>query len=359
MKNNESVKGGSMNILELRNIYGINRVLSPPNVLPQAAYQLDVSLPINDYELLIEVEVLNIDSASFRQIVESNNYDGEEIKKTILKIIKERGKMQNPLTGSGGMLIGQVKEIGKYHPANNLVKVGDRIATLVSLTLTPLIVERIKGLDLKTGQVKVEGQAILFSSGIFAKLPNDLSESVALAVLDVAGAPAQTRKLVEKGQTVVILGAGGKSGLLSLYQAKQKVGDHGKVIAVENSKAGIEILKKLNLADEIINVSANNPLELLTEILKVTEGKLADTTINCVNVPDTEMSSILITKDKGTVYFFSMATSFSKAALGAEGVGKDLTLIIGNGYTSGHAEIALNTLREYQPLYKYFQEKYN
>jgi len=73
---------------------------------------------------------------------------------------------------------------------------------------------------------------------------------------------------------------------------------------------------------------------------------MADIVINCVNVPDSEMSSILMCKEKGTIYFFSMSTSFTKAALGAEGVGKDVNMIIGNGYTLGHAELTLNILRE-------------
>ncbi|HAK44713.1 MAG TPA: L-erythro-3,5-diaminohexanoate dehydrogenase, partial [Spirochaeta sp.] len=77
----------------------------------------------------------------------------------------------------------------------------------------------------------------------------------------------------------------------------------------------------------------------------ITGGRECDLAVNCVNVPNTEMSTILPVRDGGTAYFFSMATSFTKAALGAEGVGKDVTLIIGNGYTRGHAEIALSELR--------------
>jgi L-erythro-3,5-diaminohexanoate dehydrogenase len=53
-----------------------------------------------------------------------------------------------------------------------------------------------------------------------------------------------------------------------------------------------------------------------------------------------------------------MATSFTRAALGAEGVGKDVTMIIGNGYTKGHAELSLNILRESKEIRKLFEEKY-
>ena len=85
---------------------------------------------------------------------------------------------------------------------------------------------------------------------------------------------------------------------------------------------------------------------------------MADLVINCVNVHGTEMASILATKDGGTVYFFSMATSFTAAALGAEGVGKDINMLIGNGYTRGHAAIALEVLRENPALRQYFLDHY-
>ncbi|NVM46335.1 MAG: L-erythro-3,5-diaminohexanoate dehydrogenase, partial [Candidatus Lokiarchaeota archaeon] len=83
-----------------------------------------------------------------------------------------------------------------------------------------------------------------------------------------------------------------------------------------------------------------------------------DIAINCLSIPNSELSSILPVRDEGIVYFFSMATSFTKAALGAEGVGKDVTMIIGNGYTKNHAEITLDLLRNSNKLRAIFEEKY-
>ena len=40
-----------------------------------------------------------------------------------------------------------------------------------------------------------------------------------------------------------------------------------------------------------------------------------------------------------------MATSFSAAALGAEGLAADVTMLVGNGYVPGHADLALDLLR--------------
>jgi L-erythro-3,5-diaminohexanoate dehydrogenase len=86
--------------------------------------------------------------------------------------------------------------------------------------------------------------------------------------------------------------------------------------------------------------------------------ELADLVVNCVNVGGTELASILCCRDGGTVYFFSMATSFTAAALGAEGIGKDVAMMVGNGYARGHAAIALQTLRNHPAIAAYFGERY-
>ena len=79
---------------------------------------------------------------------------------------------------------------------------------------------------------------------------------------------------------------------------------------------------------------------------------------SCVNVADAEMSSILSTRDRGTCYFFAMSTSFTKAALGAEGVGKDVDLFIGNGYARGHADHSLAMMRSMGAVRALFLRRY-
>jgi len=340
------------------NRYGTHRVVEPLGTLPQPAQKLDNSMEIYDNELLIDVNTLNIDSASYTQIRHACSDDAEQMKKMILSIVDERGKMQNPVTGSGGMLIGTVKEIGPNFHSNTKVKVGDKIATLVSLSLTPLKIKQIKHLDPQHDQVDVEAQAILFESGLFAVLPNDLPERLALAALDVAGAPAQVDRLVTEGDIVCLIGGGGKSGILCCYQAMQNVGRYGKVIVVEYSEKNAQRIKDMGLATDVIVADATNVMDVYNKVMAITGGRGTDVTINNVNVPNTEMTSILITKGRGCVYFFSMATSFTRAALGAEGVGKDINLIVGNGYARGHAELTLNILRESEPIRHLFEELY-
>ena len=269
----------------------------------------------------------------------------------------ERGKQQNPVTGSGGMFIGKVAYIGEDLKDRDL-KVGDKIASLVSLSLTPLKIEKILAIHKDIDRVDIIGQAVLFESGIYAKLPDDMSEPLALAALDVAGAPAQARKLPKEGDSVLILGANGKSGVLCGYEAMKKVGPKGNVVGVVRNPAQVPALMELGVYNKVIVASATEPIAVLDAALAANDGKEYDISICCVNIESCEMSAILPVRDDGIVYFFSMATSFTKAALGAEGIGKDVTMIIGNGYTKDHAEITLNVLRENEKLRKLFDEKY-
>lgn len=341
------------------NKYGTHRVIEPQGVLPQPATRVNNNMgELYDNEILIDVDVLNIDSASFTQIKEQANGDIDQIKSIILDIVSKQGKMKNPVTGSGGMLIGSIEKVGSQLTNKIDLKKGDRIATLVSLSLTPLNIEEIIDIKPEIDQVKVKAKAILFESGIYAKLPSDLSETLSLAVLDVCGAPAQTERLVKQGDTVVVLGAGGKSGILCCAVAKQIVGDKGMVIGADYSQENIERLKQTNVCDDAIELNATDALNCYERIEELTGGNLADVVINNVNIPNTEMGSILMCKDRGTVYFFSMATSFTKAALGAEGVGKDVNMLIGNGYAIGHAEMAIDILRKNEKIRALYEELY-
>jgi L-erythro-3,5-diaminohexanoate dehydrogenase len=337
--------------------FGTHRVMEPQGVLPQAALKICNDMEIYSNEMLIDVQALNIDSASFTQLEQEANGDVEKIKAKILEIVGQRGKMQNPVTGSGGMLIGTIAQIGEDLKHRDLM-VGDKIASLVSLSLTPLKIEEIVDIKPEIDRVEVKAKAILFESGIYAKLPNDMTENLALAALDVAGAPAQAAKLVRPGQSVLVLGAHGKSGMLCCYEAMKRVGPTGKVIGLVRKEAQAKDLLDWGLCHEVIIGDAQKPVEVLNKTLEVNKGREVDISISCVNIPNTEMSCILPVKDDGTVYFFSMATSFTKAALGAEGVGKDVNMIIGNGYTKDHAEITLAELRESETLRKIFEKSY-
>jgi L-erythro-3,5-diaminohexanoate dehydrogenase len=382
---------------------GLYRVADPgerlAGVLPQAAWRLDASPRIGADEVRIRVDRLNLDAASYRQLRDADGGDGDAIREAVREIIASRGKMHNPVTGSGGMLTGIVDEAGPDSPLN--LKPGDRVATLVSLTLTPLeIYDGLAGWDGLSEQIPCDGHAILFARSIAAVLPDDLPVPLALAVMDVCGAPALTRRVVEGGRwglgedfasgagaVVAILGAAGKSGSLSAAaaraagarliigvvpnqqeaalldqandiasgRAQRHAGDlavglpPGETAELTNSAAPGPASSPATsaslapLVDEVVIADAREPV-LVAEAIAGAGGP-ADVTVVCVDAPGCEGGAILATRQGGTVIFFSMATSFSAAALGAEGMAADVTMLIGNGYVPGHAGYALDLVR--------------
>jgi L-erythro-3,5-diaminohexanoate dehydrogenase len=228
------------------------------------------------------------------------------------------------------------------------LRVGDHVATLVSLSLTPLqITDGLARWDGLGERVPAAGHAILFGRSIAAVLPADLDPELALMVMDVCGAPALVARLVREyaqrgsAPSVLVLGGAGKSGSMSLAAA-QDAGAGRRVAVVPNAgEAGM--LKGLGLADQVVIADARSPLGLSGAVQAA--GGPADITVVCVDVPGCEQPAILSTAQGGTVIFFSMATSFAAAALGAEGLAADVRMLVGNGYVPGHAEYALKLLR--------------
>jgi L-erythro-3,5-diaminohexanoate dehydrogenase len=323
---------------------GLPRVLAPSGVLPQAAQRLDARAALADDEVRISVERLNLDAASFRQLTVKHGGDGGAVRAEVLAIISERGKMHNPVTGSGGMLIGTVEEAGPRSPLG--LRAGDRVATLVSLTLTPLaITDGLAGWDGLGEQAPAAGHAILFARSIAAVLPDDLPAELALAVLDVCGAPALTARVVSgyRAPVVAVIGAAGKSGSLSLAAAARA--GAGRTVGVVPNVREERALAAAGLADVVTVADARDPVAL-AEAVVAAAGRPADITVVCVDVPGCEHGAILATAAGGTVVFFSMATSFAAAALGAEGLAADVTMLIGNGFVPGHAALALDLVRQ-------------
>jgi L-erythro-3,5-diaminohexanoate dehydrogenase len=335
---------------------GLRRVLEPAGVLPQAAWRLDARPQIAADEVRIRVERLNLDAASYRQLAEKHGGDGAAVRAEVLEIIGTRGKMHNPVTGSGGMLIGVVEEVGQRSPLP--VKVGDRVATLVSLTLTPLAVtDGLAGWDGSSEQVPARGTAILFGRSVVGVLPDDLAPELALAVYDVCGAPALTDRVVRSHRekrddvSVAVLGGAGKSGSLALTAARLA---GARTAGIVVSGAESESLRRAGLADAVAD--ARDPVAVSAAVAGALGGP-ATVTVVCVDVPGCEHGAILSTADGGTVIFFSMATSFAAAALGAEGLAADVTMLIGNGYVPGHAEFAVDLLRRVPAVRALFEAR--
>ncbi len=175
---------------DIRQQLGADRVLDPLGALPQRAERLDPSGPVRPYELEVAVERLCLDSTSLRNIRERAAGDVDRMVARVIEIVESRGKMHNPETESGGVLLGTVTAVGERYqspPAR-----GDRIATLASLTLTPLRLDSVRSLDPGSPQIEVSGTAYVCDRAAWAPVPEDLPLARALEIYDVCAAASQS-----------------------------------------------------------------------------------------------------------------------------------------------------------------------
>ena len=166
----------------------------------------------------------------------------------VLRTVAERGKQHNPVTGSGGMLLGRVVQVAPGRA--DALEVGDRIATLVSLSLTPLRIDKGGGRAAfeRSNRRRRRGGSfrewsVCEASGRYA------GEVVARGTRRSGRSAASGGELVSpKNDVVLVLGAGGlKSGVLCVAEARRCVWPWGDVVSIEANARAADELRALGL----------------------------------------------------------------------------------------------------------------
>jgi L-erythro-3,5-diaminohexanoate dehydrogenase len=328
-------------------VLGAWRSLRPLGTLPHLAERLDATTPANEYEAEVAVEFLNVDAASFGQLRESCSGDPEEISSAVSRIVREHGKMQNPATGSGGVLVGRLTVVGSsfWQPG---LEVGQRVVPLASLIATPLRLEAVGPVDPSEPQVPVQGRAIVTGRMSVAVVPDDLPLEAVLTALDVYPAASHTKALARHGAHVLVIGCG-HAGLAALAAAREQLGPEGLVTAVDASAAALANASRIDPGCSRILADATQPVALAGHLAR--RGlPTADLTLLCTTVRGCEGAAILVTADNGTVLFFSTVTSFAAAGLGADSLSSLAALSIPNGFTPDRGSYLLELLRRCPPL---------
>ena len=338
------------NVLEIGPRLGADRVLEPHGVLPQPAERLDASGPTRPFEFEVAVERLCLDSTSHRRIREDAAGDAGRMAARIEEIVAARGKMHNPDTDSGGILTGTVAAVGDRY--GDPPGVGEAIVSLGSLTLTPLRLEAVTGLDPDSAQVEVAGTAYVCDRAGWAPVPDDMPLEAAVDIYDVCSAANQTRDLLPPAAgTILVLGAG-HAGKLALAAARDAAPD-ATLVAVDYDAVSAERVRELGLCDIAVATDLRDPLAAIADVAAA-GAPPADLTVVVVNASGCEPASILLTADEGTILFFSMATRFSTAALAADGIGSSARMLVGSGYTDDRGAYAIDLVRRSEPLRRAF-----
>ena len=329
-----------MTMSPLERSLGVHRVVAPPGVLPQAAEQLDADPAIGPDEVRLSVSRIDLEPADLRRLSDEHGGDGARVRDAVLASVARRGTMPHPVTGCGGMLTGVVEEVGRDSPLGLVPH--QRVATLVPLPLVPLrITDHLARWDGRSERIAVAGTAILFARSVAAVLPDDLAEDVALRLLAVCGAPALTERVVHRSghrPAVAVFGAAGAAGSLSLAAARDARA--GRRVGVVRTEAEAASLRSAGLADTVVVADVTDPLAVAAAV-----GEPVDVTVVCADTGGAEAAAVLVTADGGSVVFFSPATSFAAAALGADGMAADVTMVLGHDYTPGHAALAMELYR--------------
>jgi len=323
-------------------VLGVGRALDPPGALPHIARVLDAAAPIVPEEAELAVEALNVDATSYKAIRERCDGDPARMADCIAAIVRERGKLQNPWTGSGGILAGRVTAVGERHWDPGL-RPGDRVVPLASLIAIPLELDSVGPLSPSSPQVPVRGRAVVTGRMACVSVPGDLPLGVVLTALDVYPAPSHARAMAAPGDHVLVLGAG-HAGLLAAAAAHEAVGATGRVTALDASEAALARMRAARPATATVLADATDPVGTLAA-LGAQGLPRADLTLVCTSVRGCEGTAILATDEAGAVLFFSTATSFPAAALGADSVSSTTRLVIPNGYTEDRGSYALDLLR--------------
>ncbi len=304
--------------------YGLHRVINPKGAVPQAAWKVDNSLiKLDPSEKIIDVKLLNLDSTSMRQLQEGYSDVGARI----LEIIKKRGKMHNPETNSGGVLLGECE--------------GKIIISWVSLSAIPLQISEIKKIN--EHDIEVEGKAVLFESYRYTEIPLGMDWHLAIAALDIASLPVQVRRIVEDKKMKILIMGCGRAGMAAMAAIKT-YSPESSIFGVDINDNNFSKIRNFGFTENLAKLDASDAAAVLNF------APDCDLVINCVNVPNTEATSVLATKERGTVMFFSMATQFSQASLATDATGKDVNLIIGSGIANEEDKEIFALIKHYPQL---------
>ena len=136
----------------------------------------------------------------------------------------------------------------------------------------------------------------------------------------------------------------GHAGKLALAAARDAMGEGGTVVAVDVDPDAVERVVGLGLCDIGVTADLRDPVAAV-EAVRAAGARPADLTVVVVNASGCESTAILLTAERGTVLFYSMATSFSTAALTADGMAADVTMLVGNGFAPDTGAYALDLVR--------------
>ncbi|MDO4484979.1 MAG: sigma 54-interacting transcriptional regulator [Bacillota bacterium] len=339
----------------MENKYGLTRVISPPQVFPASAWQLDNSRALRSGELRISIRRIHIEGTSFRQICQEANYDEEIIKEKIKDIVIKRGKMHNPVTDTGGLLYGVIDEIAPDYNNVKGFEPGEEVICNTSLAGMPLYIDRINKVDKMYTQVEAEGYAIVLPGTPVIRKPANLPIDLLLFTFNESGTLYNVSKAAAGKKRFAVVGNNAMMTLLFGYTIRKTAGEDALIYGLMDEKT--ELLLKGKGIDELTDkvfteVTYHNLLRPVDCLRTFKKYPLVDMTVNCSDIPGAETVNVMATKSGGTVIFANFISNYNIALYVTESISRDLKIQCADGYLEEYDEYDFEIVKELAPYFK-------
>ena len=332
--------------------FGQNRVLEPQYVLPTSAWKLDNSRKIEPFEMRVDIHKIHIEGTSFKQICLEANDNDERIKQKIMDIIIRRGKLHNPVTDTGGLFYGTVREIGAKYENPLILKQGDEVICNTSMASVPINVDRVISIDRAFGQVDVEGYAIIYDKIPVVKKTEDVHINLLLYALNESGTLLKVSNTAVGKRKFLVVGNNELTNLFYGYAIKKVAGDDAEIICLLDKKtesllSGSSMDRLMdNVFSEVRMVDILKPLECMEEIQKKAPFDLS---VNCADIPGAETINILAARQGGTVVFANLINNYNIALYITEAISKQLDIRCADGFIASYENFDIDIVNDIAP----------
>ena len=333
--------------------YGIKRVLEPQHVLPTSAWRLDNSRNIYPDELRVSIKRIHLEGTGFKQICTEVNDNEKKIKQQIIDIVIRRGKLHNPVTDTGGLVMGVIEEIGsEYHNPQGL-KVGDKIICNVSVASVPMYIEDITSLNKAFNQAT--GYAIVHDLIPLVKIPEELPLDLMMFTFDQSGTLYRLHQLIGDSKKFLVVGNSMLTNLLYGYVIRREAGPDAEIVCLFDKRTSMRMVGKGidELIEKVFNevhfINILRPMECMRQL---NAESLFDFSINCAEIPGAETINILATKPEGTVLFANLINNLNIALYITESMSKPLCVRCAEGYLKEYDIFDMEIVREMAPYLK-------
>ncbi|WP_312652022.1 sigma-54 interaction domain-containing protein [Aminipila sp.] len=346
--------------------FGLSRVIEPKDAVPVTAWKVDNHREISPAECRVSLKLIHLERDCFQQFCSECGFDEAKIIAKILDLINRRGKLHNPFTNTAGQFYGTIEEMGSEFEKSSQYHIGDSIFCLTTMTAHPIYIDKIHKIDYNYGELTVMGYGIVFMTSPLTTIPPALQLNYTMATFDEAASLYSIHNVSDEGQRYLVIGKDLVSSITYVCSIKKAVGDNCYITVILDED-GIGTLTPQQVKHElaywanssyVLNVA--QPINSSKAVLKE-EKKHYDMTINCEDLQGSEVLSVILTRQKGKLYFTSLKNSYTQSILIAESMSKELeTYVLGQfvlGYEKYTFDLLISIAKELDRVNKLYESQ--